>query len=308
MRAVPVDAAEPRPRRLVHGGLRHGPAGLLVALWPCLPGCRVGPVALLFAPLLSRPFRSATSAITRPNLLQGELYQPPARRRRCLNTTLYCARGGRRSAGAWLWPFWACDLPLRSTGPATFVLHRPLLISLGVRARPAPPRLIEPVRRLARCARDFRMVFAIRYYGPDFVSGLARGLLHVQRESLPPYATALGGGPLATALFLAIAVASKTILISAVHIRLVRPRHRAHDGALWGQGSPADAPRYCPPSGSCRLAVTSRCRGVRCLPIAAQRGLCCQGAQTGGDRPWASPCGCVVVAGATFLAAGAAPR
>ena len=216
-----ADAADRHPRRSVMVGCDAARAVLVTVM--ALPGVPLWAlVALLFATTAFTPaFESARSAIM-PDILQGELYPLGAA---VMNTTLYVAQVAGAVGGGVAVAFLGVR-PSLAIDAATFMLSA-LLIGLGVRARPAAAAP-ESARSspLARMRDGFRLVFGDQALRTLLLFGLLVVFYTIPEGIAAPYAAQLGGGPLATGLVLASAVASTTILIP-LFIRFVRPRQRA---------------------------------------------------------------------------------
>ena len=216
-----ADAADRHPRRSVMVGCDAARAVLVTVM--ALPGVPLWAlVALLFATTAFTPaFDSARSAIM-PDILQGELYPLGAA---VMNTTLYVAQVAGAVGGGVAVAFLGVR-PSLAIDAATFMLSA-LLIGLGVRARPAAAAP-ESARSspLARMRDGFRLVFGDQALRTLLLFGLLVVFYTIPEGIAAPYAAQLGGGPLATGLILASAVASTTVLVP-LFIRFVRPRQRA---------------------------------------------------------------------------------
>ena len=118
--------------------------------------------------------------------------------------------------------------PALAVDSATFVLSG-LLIAFGTRASP-PPRAPETVQPspLARMREGFRLVFGDPALRTLLLFGWLVVFYTVPEGVAAPYATRLGGGPIATGVVLASTVFATTIVDAAVHP--LRPRR--------GSGSP----------------------------------------------------------------------
>ena len=215
-----ADVADRRPRRSVMVfcdvvrtvlvavmAVPHVPIGALVALLFA---------AMMFAP----PFESARAAVT-PDILQGERY--------ALGTAVFqstflagqtvgAVGGGFAVAFIGVRPAFVLDA-------ATFVLSG-LFIGLGTRARPAAarPETIQP-SPLARMRGGFRLLFGEQALRTLLLLGWLVAFYTIPEGVAAPYATGLGGGPIAIGLVLASTVFS-TMIATPLFSRLVRPRRR----------------------------------------------------------------------------------
>ena len=215
-----ADAADRHPRRSVMVGCDAARAVLVTVM--ALPGVPLWAlVALLFATTAFTPaFDSARSAIM-PDILEGELYPLGAA---VMNTTLYVAQVAGAVGGGVAVAFLGVR-PSLAIDAATFLLSA-LLIGLGVRARPAAAPESARSSPLARMRDGFRLVFGDQALRTLLLFGLLVVFYTIPEGIAAPYAAQLGGGPLATGLILASAVASTTVLVP-LFIRFVRPRQRA---------------------------------------------------------------------------------
>ena len=178
-------------------------------------------VALLFATtMFTPPFESARAAIT-PDILQGELYVLGAA---VIQTTFLAAQVAGAVGGGVAVAF-VGTRPALAIDAATFVLSG-LLIAFGIRARPAAARP-ETVQSspLARTREGFRLVFGDPALRTLLLFGWLVAFYTVPEGVAAPYATRLGGGPIATGLVLASTVFATTIA-TPLFTRFVRARQR----------------------------------------------------------------------------------
>ena len=215
-----ADVADRRPRRSVMVFCDVVRTVLVAAM--AVPHVPIGAlVALLFATMMfAPPFESARAAVT-PDILQGERY--------ALGTAVFqstflagqtvgAVGGGFAVALIGFRPAFVIDA-------ATFVLSG-LFIGLGTRARPAAarPEAIQP-SPLARMRGGFRLLFGDQALRTLLLLGWLVAFYTIPEGVAAPYATGLGGGPIAIGLVLASTVFS-TMIATPLFSRLVRPRRR----------------------------------------------------------------------------------
>ena len=215
-----ADVADRRPRRSVMVFCDVVRTVLVAAM--AVPHVPIGAlVALLFATtMFAPPFESARAAVT-PDILQGERY--------ALGTAVFqstflagqtvgAVGGGFAVALIGFRPAFVIDA-------ATFVLSG-LFIGLGTRARPAAarPEAIQP-SPLARMRGGFRLLFGDQALRTLLLLGWLVAFYTIPEGVAAPYATGLGGGPIAIGLVLASTVFS-TMIATPLFSRLVRPRRR----------------------------------------------------------------------------------
>ena len=215
-----ADVADRRPRRSVMVFCDVVRTVLVAAM--AVPHVPIGAlVALLFATtMFAPPFESARAAVT-PDILQGERY--------ALGTAVFqstflagqtvgAVGGGFAVAFIGVRPAFVLDA-------ATFVLSG-LFIGLGTRARPAAarPETIQP-SPLARMRGGFRLLFGEQALRTLLLLGWLVAFYTIPEGVAAPYATGLGGGPIAIGLVLASTVFS-TMIATPLFSRLVRPRRR----------------------------------------------------------------------------------
>jgi Major Facilitator Superfamily len=297
-------AADRYPRRSVMAGCDAVRAVLVTVM--ALPGVPLWAlVALLFATTaFTPPFESARSAIM-PDILPGDLYPLGAA---VVNTTLYVAQVAGAAGGGVAVAFLGVR-PSLAIDAATFMLSA-LLIGLGVRARPAAAAPGSARSSpLARMRDGFRLVFGDQALRTLLLFGLLVVFYTIPEGIAAPYAAELGGGPLATGLVLASAVASTTILIP-LFIRFVRPRQRA---ALMGPlavltcGTLALTALH--PDLAVSLVIFSLSAAFGVYQIAANTAFVVRVPQDRrGQAMGIANVGVVVGQGAAFLAAGAAAQ
>jgi MFS family permease len=215
-----AELADRRPRRSVMVFCDAARAVLVGAM--VIPGVPIGAlVALLFAAtMFAPPFDSAKASIT-PDILQGERYVLGTA---VLQTTLLLGQvvgavgGGVAVAFLGVRPALAIDA-------VTFVLSG-LLIGLGIRARPAAarPETGQP-SALARMVGGFKLIFGDPALRTLLLFGWLVALYTIPEGIAAPYASSLGGGPIATGLVLASTVLGTTIAVP-LFTRFVRPRQR----------------------------------------------------------------------------------
>jgi hypothetical protein len=194
-----------------------------------VPGVPLGAlVALLFAAtMFAPPFESARAAIT-PDILPGERY---ALGTAVIQTTFLAGQTVGAVGGGFAVAFIGVR-PALVIDAATFVLSG-LFIGLGVRSRPAPasPEGVQ-LSPLARMRDGFGLLFKDRALRTLLMLGWLVAFYTIPEGVAAPYATRLGGGPIATGLVLASTVFSTTI-VTPLFTRLVRPRQRlAYMGPL----------------------------------------------------------------------------
>ena len=215
-----ADVADRRPRRSVMVFCDVVRTVLVAAM--AVPHVPIGAlVALLFATtMFAPPFESARAAVT-PDILHGERY--------ALGTAVFqstflagqtvgAVGGGFAVAFIGVRPAFVLDA-------ATFVLSG-LFIGLGTRARPAAarPETIQP-SPLARMRGGFRLLFGDQALRTLLLLGWLVAFYTIPEGVAAPYATGLGGGPIAIGLVLASTVFS-TMIATPLFSRLVRPRRR----------------------------------------------------------------------------------
>jgi MFS family permease len=212
--------ADRRPRRSVMV-FCDAVRAVLVAIM-VLPHVPIGAlVALLFAAtMFAPPFESARAAIT-PDILQGERY---ALGTAVVQTTFLAGQTVGAVGGGFAVAFIGVR-PALVIDAATFVLSG-LLIGLGVRSRPAATTAegVQP-SPLARMRDGFGLLFGDRALRTLLLLGWLVAFYTIPEGVAAPYATSLGGGPIATGLVLASTVFSTTIM-TPLFTRLVRPRQR----------------------------------------------------------------------------------
>jgi len=187
-----------------------------------VPGVPIGAlVALLFAAtMFAPPFDSAKASIT-PDILQGERYVLGTA---VLQTTLLLGQVAGAVGGGVAVAFLGVR-PALAIDAVTFVLSG-LLIGLGIRARPAAarPETGQP-SALARMVGGFKLIFGDAALRTLLLFGWLVALYTIPEGIAAPYASSLGGGPIATGLVLASTVLSTTIAVP-LFTRFVRPRQR----------------------------------------------------------------------------------
>ena len=215
-----ADVADRRPRRTVMVVCDVVRAVLVAAM--AVPGVPLlALVALLFATtMFAPPFESARAAIT-PDILQGERYVLGTA---VIQTTFLAAQVAGAVGGGVAVAF-VGTRPALAIDAATFVLSG-LLIAFGIRARPAAARP-ETVQSspLARIRQGFRLVFGDPALRTLLLLGWLVAFYTVPEGVAAPYATRLGGGPIATGLVLASTVFATTIA-TPLFTRFVRARQR----------------------------------------------------------------------------------
>ena len=215
-----AELADRRPRRTVMVACDAVRAVLIAAM--AIPGMSlIALVALLFAAtMFTPPFESARASIT-PDILQGERYVLGAG---VMQTTFLAAQVAGAVGGGVAVAF-VGTRPALVIDAATFVLSG-LLIAFGIRARPAAARP-ESVHSspLARTRQGFRLVFGDPALRILLLLGWLVAFYTVPEGVAAPYATRLGGGPIATGLVLASTVFATTIA-TPLFTRFVRARQR----------------------------------------------------------------------------------
>ena len=215
-----ADVADRRPRRSVMVFCDVVRTVLVAAM--AVPHVPIGAlVALLFAAMMfAPPFESARAAVT-PDILQGERY--------ALGTAVFQSTFlAGQTVGAVGGGFAVAFIGVRPAlviDAATFVLSG-LFIGLGTRARPAAarPETIQP-SPLARMRGGFRLLFGEQALRTLLLLGWLVAFYTIPEGVAAPYATGLGGGPIAIGLVLASTVFS-TMIATPLFSRLVRPRRR----------------------------------------------------------------------------------
>ena len=215
-----ADVADRRPRRSVMVFCDVVRTVLVAAM--AVPHVPIGAlVALLFAAtMFAPPFESARAAVT-PDILQGERY--------ALGTAVFQSTFlAGQTVGAVGGGFAVAFIGVRPAlviDAATFVLSG-LFIGLGTRARPAAarPETIQP-SPLARMRGGFRLLFGEQALRTLLLLGWLVAFYTIPEGVAAPYATGLGGGPIAIGLVLASTVFS-TMIATPLFSRLVRPRRR----------------------------------------------------------------------------------
>jgi MFS family permease len=215
-----AELADRRPRRSVMVFCDAARAVLVGAM--VVPGVPIGAlVALLFAAtMFAPPFDSAKASIT-PDILQGERYVLGTA---VLQTTLLLGQVAGAVGGGVAVAFLGVR-PALAIDAVTFVLSG-LLIGLGIRARPAAarPETGQP-SALARMVGGFKLIFGDAALRTLLLFGWLVALYTIPEGIAAPYASSLGGGPIATGLVLASTVLSTTIAVP-LFTRFVRPRQR----------------------------------------------------------------------------------
>jgi predicted MFS family arabinose efflux permease len=215
-----ADVADRRPRRSVMVFCDVVRTVLVAAM--AVPHVPIGAlVALLFAAtMFAPPFESAKASIT-PEILSGERY--------VLGTAVFQSTFlAGQTVGAVGGGFAVAFIGVRPAlviDAATFVLSG-LFIGLGTRARPAAarPETIQP-SPLARMRGGFRLLFGDQALRTLLLLGWLVAFYTIPEGVAAPYATGLGGGPIAIGLVLASTVFS-TMIATPLFSRLVRPRLR----------------------------------------------------------------------------------
>ena len=185
----------------------HVPIGVLVAL-------------LFAATMFAPPFESARAAIT-PDIVPGELYPLGA----AVIQTTFLAGQVLGAVGGGLTVAFIGVRPALLIDAATFVLSA-LFIGLGIRSRPAAtkPEGGQP-SPLAQMREGFGLLFGDQALRTLLLFGWLVAFYTIPEGVAAPYATSLGGGPIAIGLVLASTVFS-TMIVTPLFTRLVRPRRR----------------------------------------------------------------------------------
>jgi MFS family permease len=214
-----ADLADRRPRRTVMVTCDAVRAVLVAAM--AVPGVPLlALVALLFATtMFTPPFESARAAIT-PDILQGERYVLGA----AVTQTTFLAAQVAGAAGGGVAVAFVGTRPALVIDAATFVLSG-LLIAFGIRARPAARSETAQSSPWARTRDGFRLVFGDPALRTLLLLGWLVAFYTVPEGVAAPYATRLGGGPIATGVVLASTVFATTIA-TPLFTRFVRPRQR----------------------------------------------------------------------------------
>ena len=214
-----ADVADRYPRRTVMVGCDVVRAVLVAAM--AVPGVPLlALVALLFATtMFTPPFESARAAIT-TNILQGELYVLGAG---VIQTTFLAAQVAGAVGGGIAVAF-VGTRPALAIDAGTFVLSG-LLIAFGIRARPAARPETVQTSPLGRTRQGFRLVFGDPALRTLLLLGWLVAFYTVPEGVAAPYATRLGGGPIATGLVLASTVFATTIA-TPLFTRFIRARQR----------------------------------------------------------------------------------
>ena len=215
-----ADFADRRPRRSVMITCDAARAVLVAAMViPHTP--LVVLVALLFVTtMITPPFESARSALT-ADILQGERYVLGAA---VMQTTFLAAQVAGAAGGGIAVAFIGVR-PSLAVDSATFVLSG-LLIAFGIRARPAAARAeTGQPSAWVRAGQGLRLVFGNPALRILLLFGLLMAFYTVPEAVAAPYATRLGGGPIATGLVLASTVFATTIA-TPLFTRFVRARQR----------------------------------------------------------------------------------
>ena len=214
-----ADLADRRPRRTVMVTCDAVRAVLVTAM--AVPGVPLlALVALLFATtMFTPPFESARAAIT-PDILQGERYVLGA----AVTQTTFLAAQVAGAAGGGVAVAFVGTRPALVIDSATFVLSG-LLIAFGIRARPAARPETGQSSQWARTRDGFRLVFGDPALRTLLLLGWLVAFYTVPEGVAAPYATRLGGGPIATGVVLASTVFATTIA-TPLFTRFVRPRQR----------------------------------------------------------------------------------
>jgi predicted MFS family arabinose efflux permease len=215
-----ADVADRRPRRSVMVTCDAVRMVLVGAM--AVPGVPLAAlVALLFATtMFAPPFESARAAIT-PDILQGEKYVLGS----AVIQTTFLAGQVAGAAGGGLAVAFIGVRPSLVLDAATFAISG-LLIGLGTRARPAAAKPeADPLSPIARIVGGFRLVFGDQALRTLLLFGWLVVFYTVPEGIAAPYASKLGGGPIATGVVLASTCLSTTI-ITPLFTRFVRARQR----------------------------------------------------------------------------------
>jgi MFS family permease len=215
-----ADVADRRPRRSVMVTCDAVRMVLVGAM--AIPGVPLGVlVVLLFATtMFAPPFESARAAIT-PDILQGEKYVLGS----AVIQTTFLAGQVAGAAGGGLAVAFIGVRPSLIVDAATFAISG-LLIGLGTRARPAAAKPeADPLSPVARIVGGFRLVFGDQSLRTLLLFGWLVVFYTVPEGIAAPYASKLGGGPIATGVVLASTCLSTTI-VTPLFTRFVRARQR----------------------------------------------------------------------------------
>jgi MFS family permease len=215
-----ADVADRRPRRSVMVTCDAVRMVLVGAM--AVPGVPLGVlVVLLFATtMFAPPFESARAAIT-PDILQGEKYVLGS----AVIQTTFLAGQVAGAAGGGLAVAFIGVRPSLIVDAATFAISG-LLIGLGTRARPAAAKPeADPLSPVARIVGGFRLVFGDQSLRTLLLFGWLVVFYTVPEGIAAPYASKLGGGPIATGVVLASTCLSTTI-VTPLFTRFVRARQR----------------------------------------------------------------------------------
>ncbi len=215
-----ADVADRRPRRSVMvtcDAVRMVMVGAMA-----VPGVPLGAlVALLFATtMFAPPFESARAAIT-PDILQGEKYVLGSA---VIQTTFLAGQVLGAAGGGLAVAFIGVRASL-IVDAVTFAISG-LLVGLGTRARPAAAKPeTDPVSPFGRIVGGFRLVFGDQALRTLLLFGWLVVFYTVPEGIAAPYASKLGGGPIATGVVLASTCLSTTI-VTPLFTRFVRARQR----------------------------------------------------------------------------------
>lgn len=215
-----ADLADRRPRRSVMVVCDVVRTVLVAAM--TVPGVPLlALVALLFATtMFAPPFEAARAAIT-PDILQGEKYVLGAS---VFQTTFLAGQVLGAAGGGLAVAFIGVRASL-IVDAVTFALSG-LLIGLGTRARPAAAKPeAAQLSPLARMREGFRLVFGDQALRTLLLLGWLVIFYTVPEGIAAPYASKLGGGPIATGVVLASTCLSTTI-VTPLFTRFVRARQR----------------------------------------------------------------------------------
>ena len=215
-----ADLADRRPRRSVMVACDVVRTVLVAAM--AVPGVPLlALVALLFATtMFAPPFEAARAAIT-PDILQGEKYVLGAA---VFQTTVLAGQVVGAAAGGLAVAFIGVRASL-IVDAVTFALSG-LLIGLGTRARPAAAKPeAAGLSSLARMREGFRLVFGDQALRTLLLLGWLVIFYTVPEGIAAPYASKLGGGPIATGVVLASTCLS-TAIVTPLFTRFVRARRR----------------------------------------------------------------------------------
>ena len=215
-----ADLADRRPRRSVMVVCDVVRTVLVAAM--TVPGVPLlALVALLFATtMFAPPFEAARAAIT-PDILQGEKYVLGAS---VFQTTFLAGQVLGAAGGGLAVAFIGVRASL-IVDAVTFALSG-LLIGLGTRARPAAAKPeAAQLSPLARTREGFRLVFGDQALRTLLLLGWLVIFYTVPEGIAAPYASKLGGGPIATGVVLASTCLSTTI-VTPLFTRFVRARQR----------------------------------------------------------------------------------